>query len=180
MSTQIQEHGNVTLAEALDKLLETGAVVDGELVIRVADIDLVYAGLRLILTSVSKAEEMSGRSFSNPDRVASPEEIRQIQRLQAEIRRAEENIPRLIDAADPEQAEKGIARLVLTLVELIRKVMEKEAYRRVKKGSLSPAEVQKLGLSLKAVQRKIRELQAVFGLEDEDLNIDLGPLGKLM
>lgn len=180
MSTQIQEHENVTLVEALDTLLEKGAVVDGELLIRVADIDLVYVGLRLILTSVSKAEEMSGRSLRNSDREASPEEIRLIQQLQAQIRRAEENIPRLIDAADPKQTEQGIAKLVLTLVELIRKLMEKEAYRRVKKGSLSSPEVQKLGLSLKAVQRKIEELQGVFGLEDDDLNIDLGPLGSLM
>lgn len=180
MSTQVQEHKNVTLVEALDKVLETGAVVDGELVIRVADIDLVYAGLRLILTSVSKAEELSGRSFDNPDREASPEEIREIRQLEAEIRRAEQNIPRLIDAADPKQTEQGIAKLVLTLVELIRKLMEKEAYRRVKRGSLSPAQIQKLGLSLKAVKRKVQEMQTLFGLEDEDLNIDLGPLGNLM
>lgn len=180
MSTWLEEHENVTLVEALDKVLETGAVVDGELVIRVADIDLVYAGLKLILTSVSKAEEMSGRSFGLPDREATPKEIREIQQLQAEIRRAEENIPRLIDAADPKEAEQGIAKLVLTLVELIRKVTEKEAYRRVKAGRLSPAQTQKLGLSLKAIKRKVQEMQALFGFEDEDLNVDLGPLGRLL
>ena len=58
--------------------------------------------------------------------------------------------------------------------------MEKEAYRRVKKGTLSSIEIQKLGLSLKAVQKKIKEVQAIFGIDDEDLNIDLGPLGNLM
>ena len=180
MSTQYQQQENVSLAQALDTLIETGVVVDGEIMIRVADTDLVYACLRLILTSVSRAEEMFGRSLNNADREASPDELYQIQRLQAEIRRAEASIPRLIDAADPEQAEKGIARLVLTLVELIRKVMEKEAYRRIKRGSLPSVEAQKLGLSLKAVQRKIRELQAVFGIEDDDLNIDLGPLGSVL
>jgi hypothetical protein len=58
--------------------------------------------------------------------------------------------------------------------------MEKEAYRRVKKGSLSSTEIQKLGLSLKAVKQKVKEIQAIFGIEEEDLNLDLGPLGNLM
>jgi len=70
--------------------------------------------------------------------------------------------------------------LVLTLVELIRRLMEKEAFRRVKRGTLSPVEIQKLGLSLKAVKKKIQEVQTIFGIEDEDLDLDLGPLGNLM
>jgi hypothetical protein len=58
--------------------------------------------------------------------------------------------------------------------------MEKEAYRRVKRGSLSSTEIQKLGLSLKAVKKKIEEIQTIFGIADEELNLDLGPLGNLM
>jgi len=170
----------VTLVEALDKVLEKGAVINGDVVIRVADVDLVYLGLRLILTSVSKAEELSGKSFSNPDKELTPEDIKYIEKLKGEIRRAEENIPKLIDASDPKKAEQGLAKLVLTLVELIRKLMEKEAFRRLRRGTLSSAEIQKLGLSLKAVQKKIKEVQAIFGIEDEELNLDLGPLGNLM
>ena len=100
--------------------------------------------------------------------------------MQREIKRAEENIPKLIDLGSPKKTEQGLAKLVLTLVELIRRLMEKEAYRRVKRGSLSCGEIQKLGLSLKAVKKKIQEIQAVFGIEDEELNLDLGPLGNLM
>jgi len=170
----------VTLVEALDKVLEKGAVINGDVVIRVADVDLVYLGLRLILTSISKAEELSGKSFSNPDKELTPEDIKYIEKLRGEIRRAEENIPKLIDASDPKKAEQGLAKLVLALVELIRKLMEKEAFRRLRRGTLSPAEIQKLGLSLKAVQKKIKEVQAIFGIEDEELNLDLGPLGNLM
>jgi len=170
----------VTLVEALDKVLEKGAVINGEIAIRVADVDLVFLGLRLILTSISKAEELSGKSFSNPDKEFTPEDIDYIERLQREIRRAEENIPRLIDLGSPKKAEQGLAKLVLTLVELIRKLLEKEAFRRMKRGTLSPAEIQKLGLSLKAVKKKIKEIQAIFGIEDEELNLDLGPLGNLM
>ncbi|MDI6761748.1 MAG: gas vesicle protein GvpJ [Thermodesulfobacteriota bacterium] len=181
----------VTLVEALDKVLEKGAVINGDVVIRVADVDLVFLGLRLILTSISKAEELSGKNFSNPDKEFTPhqsklgagftpEDTAYIQKLQREIKRAEENIPKLIDASDPKKAEQGLAKLVLALVELIRKLMEKEAFRRLRRGTLSPAEIQKLGLSLKAVQKKIKEVQAIFGIEDEELNLDLGPIGNLM
>jgi len=171
---------NVTLVDALDKVLEKGAVINGEVVIRVADVDLVFLGLRLILTSISKAEELSGKSFSNPGRELTSEDIEYIERLQREIRKAEENIPKLIDLGNPKKTEQGIAKLILTLVELIRKLLEKEAFRRVKRGTLSPAEIQKLGLSLKAVKKKIEEVQAIFGIENEELNLDLGPLGNLM
>ena len=171
---------NVTLVDVLDKVLEKGAVINGELVIRVADVDLVFLGLRLILTSVSKAEELSGKSFSDPEKDFTPEDIEYIKKLQMEIKRAEENLPKLIDASSPKKTEQGLAKLVLTLVELIRRLMEKEAFRRVKKGTLSNAEVQKLGLSLKATKKKIKEIQAIFGIEDEELNLDLGPLGNLM
>jgi hypothetical protein len=174
------KNDNVTLVDALDKVLEKGAVVNGDLVIRIADVDLVFLGLRLILTSISKAEELSGRSFGDRDKEPTSEDLEYIERLQREIRKAEANIPELIDMGNPKETEQGLARLVLTLVELIRRLMEKEAYRRVKRGSLSPTEIQKLGLSLKAIQKKIKEVQAIFGIEDEELNLDLGPLGNLM
>ncbi len=176
----IKKTDNVTLVDALDKVLEKGAVITGDIVIRVADVDLVFLGLRLILTSISKAEELSGKSFSDPDKEFTPEDIEYIQKLQREIRRAEENIPKLIDLGNPKKTEQGLAKLILTLVELIRRLMEKEAYRRVKRGKLSNIEIQKLGLSLKAVQKKIKEVQTIFGIEDEELNLDLGPLGNLM
>jgi len=170
----------VTLVEALDKVLEMGAVICGDIVLRVADVDLAYLGLRLLLTSISKAEELSGESFSDQGKEFTAEDIEYIEKLQREIRRAEASIPKLIDLGSPKKTEQGLAKLILTLVELIRKLMEKEAFRRIKRGTLSPAEIQKLGLSLKAVKKKIQEIQAVFGIEDEELNLDLGPLGNLM
>jgi len=159
----VNKNDNVTLVDALDKVLEKGAIINGDIVIRVADVDLVFLGLRLIL-----------------DKELTPEDIEYIKRLQREIKKTEENIPKIINANSPRETEQGLAKLVLTLVELIRRLMEKEAFRRVKKGTLSTAEVQKLGLSLKAVKKKIEEIQAIFGIEDEELNLDLGPLGNLM
>ncbi len=180
LQTLAETSGKVTLVDALDKVIEKGAVINGDIVLQVADVDLVFLGLRLILTSVSKAEEVSGKCFSNPDRELTPEDTAYIQRLEREIRKAEENIPKLIDLGHPRKTEQGLAKLILTLVELVRKLMEKEAYRRLKSGTLSKGEIQKLGLSLKAVQKKIKEVQAVFGIKDDELGLDLGPIGDLM
>lgn len=171
---------NVTLVDALDKVIEKGAVVNGEIVISIANVDLVFVGLRLILTSISKAEELSGNSYSCSPEIPTPEELEYINKLQKEIRKSEKNISQILDPDNPKETEKGIAKLILTLVELIRRLMEKEAFRRVKKGRLSSVEIQKLGLSLKAIEKKIKEVQFIFGLEDEELNLDLGPLGNLM
>ncbi|MBU2635119.1 gas vesicle protein K [Patescibacteria group bacterium] len=176
----------VTLIDALDKVLEKGAVINGDIAIRVADVDLIYLGLRVLLCSISKAEEMSGknwRSFGtdyHPSREPTKEDLAYLAKLETEIRKAEANIPKLIDAGSPKKAEQGIAKLVLTLVELLRRLMEKEAVRRISRGSLSDIEIQKLGMTFKALEKKLEELKAVFGLQDEELNLDLGPLGNLM
>jgi hypothetical protein len=81
--------------------------------------------------------------------------------------------------ADPEKVEQGLARLVLTLIELLRRVLEHQAIRRMDGGSLSDDEVERLGLALMKLSERMDELKATFGLTDEDLNIDLGPLGRL-
>ncbi len=167
----------VTLIDALDKVLEKGAVLDGELVMRVADVDLIFIGLKLLITSVSKSEELrSGQKIE----AVSKEDREYLWALENEIKKAERNIPKIIDAADPKSAEKGIAQLVLTLVKLIKDLMFREAKRRIQKGNLSEVEIQKLGLTFKALDKKIDEIRAIFGLEDEELNLDLGPLGNLL
>jgi hypothetical protein len=82
--------------------------------------------------------------------------------------------------ADPQNVEKGLAKLVLTLIELIRQLLEKQAVRRMEAGSLSDDQIENLGVTLMKLQDKVKELQTVFGLQDEDLNINLGPLGDLL
>jgi hypothetical protein len=81
--------------------------------------------------------------------------------------------------ADPEKVEQGLARLVLTIIELLRRVLEHQAIRRMDGGSLSDDEIERLGLALLKLSERMDELKATFGLTDEDLNIDLGPLGRL-
>ncbi len=80
----------------------------------------------------------------------------------------------------PENADSGLAKLVLTLVELIRKLVEKQAMRRVDGGSLSEEEIERLGETLMKLEMKMEELKKHFNLTDRDLNINLGPLGDLM
>ena len=81
--------------------------------------------------------------------------------------------------ADPERVEQGLARLVLTVIELLREVLEHQAVRRMDGGTLTDDEIERLGLSLLKLNARMGELKAIFGLTDEDLNIDLGPLGRL-
>ena len=81
--------------------------------------------------------------------------------------------------ADPERVEQGLARLVLTVIELLREVLEHQAVRRMDGGTLTDAEIERLGLALLKLNTRMDELKRVFGLTDEDLNIDLGPLGRL-
>lgn len=79
-----------------------------------------------------------------------------------------------------DKVEQGLAKLVLTLIELIRRLMEKQALRRVEHGSLTSEQIEELGLTLMKLEEKMQELKLLFGLKDEDLNINLGPFGDLM
>lgn len=81
---------------------------------------------------------------------------------------------------DSNQVEKGLAKLVLTIIELLRQLMERQAMRRVESDSLTDEQIEELGLTLMRLEEKMEELKVVFGLEKEDLNIELGPLGKLL
>jgi Gas vesicle protein K len=81
---------------------------------------------------------------------------------------------------DPERVERGLATLVLTIVELLRQLMERQALRRVENGSLSDDQIERIGSTLMALEARMAELREHFGLEPEDLNLDLGPLGPLL
>ena len=95
------------------------------------------------------------------------------------IEKVENTVSSRINAT-PDNADHGLAQLVLTLIELIRKLVEKQAIRRVEGGSLSDDEIERLGETLMKLEMKMEELKGIFNLTDEDLNINLGPLGSLM
>ena len=82
-------------------------------------------------------------------------------------------------SADAEAVENGLAKLVLSIVELIRRLLERQALRRMDGGNLTEEEIERLGLALMKLEDKMEELKRVFGLEDEDLNLSLGPVRTL-
>lgn len=96
-----------------------------------------------------------------------------------ELERAQSALRRRVEA-DPERLEKGLAQLVLTLIELLRQLMERQALRRIEGGTLSEEEIERLGRTFMALSERMDELKETFGLEDDDLNLNLGPLGDLM
>ena len=97
----------------------------------------------------------------------------------AEIAELAGALPRRIDV-DPETVQQDLARLVLTLVELLRQVVEHQAVRRMEDPDLSEEQVERMGTALLLLEEKMQEIKGVFGLAGEDLNVDLGPLGKLL
>ena len=80
---------------------------------------------------------------------------------------------------DPDDVQRSVAQLVLTIVEFLRKLMERQAIRRMEQKTLNPHEIETVGLALMRLEETIREIGAKFGLAPEDLNLDLGPIGKL-
>jgi Gas vesicle protein K len=87
--------------------------------------------------------------------------------------------PRRVEA-DPEKVERGLAQLVLTLIELLRQLMERQALRRMEQGTLDDDEIERLGQTFMLLAERMEQLKSEFGLEDADLNLDLGPLGNLL
>ncbi len=83
-------------------------------------------------------------------------------------------------AINPDNVKNGLGKLVLTIVELLRQLLERQAIRRIDDGSLTDAEVERLGVTFMRLAEQMERLKEMFDLKDEDLNIDLGPLGKLL
>jgi hypothetical protein len=104
---------------------------------------------------------------------------RELDPFAGELPRLDNALSRRVNA-DPESVERGLAQLVLTIVELLRELMERQALRRIDGGGLSEDQIERLGRTFAALDERMEELKREFGLEDEDLNLDLGPLGRLL
>jgi hypothetical protein len=105
---------------------------------------------------------------------------RAVESLRADVKRraGRARVPRW--NADPDDVQRAVLRLVLSLVEFLRQLLERQAVRRMEAGTLTAAEIEAVGRALMELERTIRTLARRFGLSPEDLNLDLGPLGKLM
>jgi actin-like ATPase involved in cell morphogenesis len=96
-----------------------------------------------------------------------------------ELRHIADALPKRI-AIDSESVEQGLAKLVLTLIEFIRRLLEAQALRRMEGSDLTPQQVEDLGMALMKLEERMTALKTEFGLTDQDLNLDLGPLGRLI
>jgi Gas vesicle protein K/Gas vesicle protein len=226
----------VALVDVLDATLGTGVTVAGDVVLSVADVDLVVLRLGALLASVQTlygedyrgdrpsargnrpssrwdrlSEAASTPSTVEPARPAEPEPdpepppphrsaptpsrptkvLPDSTRIGPEPRAApveERSVgseiaePGRADRVnvDPQDVSRGLAQLILTVVELLRELMERQAIRRLEGGSLTDEQVEKVGLALKRLKEAVEKLKDELGLAEEDLNLDLGPLGRLL
>ena len=106
--------------------------------------------------------------------------VREIDSLREELERRAAGLTPARWNADPEEVQRSVARLVLTLVEFLRQLMERQAIRRMEAGSLTPEETEDVGRALMRLEETIRDIGKRFGLDPGDLNLDLGPLGRLL
>jgi hypothetical protein len=190
------------LSDLLSHVLDKGVVLKGEVMLAVADIDLVRLDLGLLLTAVETVLSRGG-GLAVPERagllgaagpphqrpVIAPSgsimESQVVQTLDAPkdaaitpLETVAESLPPRLNT-DPDKIENGLAKLVLTLIEVLRKVLEHQAVRRMEGGHLSDEEVERLGVALLRLNDRMQDMKGIFGLTDDDLQIDLGPLGRL-
>jgi hypothetical protein len=233
-AVEILDGGGSSLLEAVDSLLNRGVFVEGDLVLGLADVDLIYLRLTTLLAAADRilgpagppsvrqaaadlsppsvrqaaphppattgvgAELASARAEGAPWRPtpAPPEpggaqslsraDEARIEELRDQVERTLGPPPAPTDRpapprwnAAPEDVERSVARLVLALVEFLRKLMERQAIRRMEEGTLTEEQVERLGQALMRLEETVHEMARRFGLEPEDLNLDLGPLGHL-
>jgi hypothetical protein len=107
-------------------------------------------------------------------------EVAKLDDLRRELERASRSTSPLRWNADPDDVQRSVAQLVLTLVEFIRKLLERQAIRRMEAGTLTDQQTEEIGRALMKLEETVVEIAAKFGILPEDLNLDLGPVGKLM
>lgn len=202
--------GGFTILELLDRLLDKGVVVKGEIILSIAEIDLVYLNLGLLLSSVKTVEKARIRGGNGEATLISWQNTSQASKTPPMVARRvypvrnssdgggigkdsstiAKTLPSVIDHGmeqifkpkaniNPKNVEKGLAKLVLTVVDLLRKLMEKQAVRQMEAGLLTAWQTDRVGTTFLLLDERMEQLKKVFGLKDEDLNLDLGPLGEL-
>jgi hypothetical protein len=107
-------------------------------------------------------------------------EVAELDALRREIERTARTASPLRWNANPDEVRRSVAQLVLTLVEFIRNVLERQAIRRMEAGTLTDQQTEDVGVALMKLEEAVREIAAQFGIAPDELNLDVGPLGKLM
>ncbi|HEX2027689.1 MAG TPA: gas vesicle protein GvpJ [Nitriliruptorales bacterium] len=197
------QHEPPTVLGLLDGLIDQGVHVAGDLVIGLADIELIRVALRLLIASEDTAQRtgVPAGAVVAPSRnpaasntggqrrfehtaarpAPPPRDPRCAGRTPPRaLRRASHaGLSARVGAEEREQLVRGVSQLVLTVVELIRELVERQAIRRVEAGNLTPDQVERLGVALQALEERMEQIKEVFGFTDDDLDLDLGLLGRL-
>jgi hypothetical protein len=134
---------------------------------------------RSIRSAGSRARTMRSPRKKRLAAADGPLAIQEVESLRAELDRLAKSAPARWNA-DPDEVRKSVLKLVLTLVEFIRQILERQAIRRMEANTLSPQETESVGLALMKLEETIRDLAEQFDLRPEDLNLDLGAIGKLI
>lgn len=205
-----------SLVDVIDSLLNRGLMLDGDLVLGLAGVDLIYLRLSTLLATADRVlpharrpptdsterdrEPASSSVSATPAPSATPSvgapveppaervgprehvhavEPEELDAVSDELaRRPEQERPARFDP-DPDEVRRSVMKLVLTLVELIRDILERQALRRMESETLTDDEVENLGRALMQLEETVHELAARFDIDPDELNLDLGPLGKL-
>lgn len=207
--------GESSLVDLIDSLLNQGLMVDGDLVLGLAGVDLVYLRLSTLLAAADRVlpharrpstpgvgkRQASGSPSPEPSRssttlppplaseaartsAAPRDHVHDLEQEELEAvsedlaHRADTDRPGHFDP-DPEEVRRSVLKLVLTLVELIRDVLERQALRRMDAETLTEDEVERLGRALMELEETVHELAAQFDIDPDELQLDLGPLGTL-
>jgi hypothetical protein len=107
-------------------------------------------------------------------------EVAELEELRRELERTASGRSPLRWNADPDEVQRSVAQLVLTLVEFIRQLLERQAIRRMEGGTLTEQQIEDIGVALMKLEETVRDLAGKFGIAADDLNLDLGPIGKLL
>lgn len=201
-----QSHQSVSLCDALDRVLNTGVVALGEVVISVAEIDLLYVGLQLVVTSIEsgKAPGQLGEAWREPvprDRGGPAPLAERAGDSRPHPASAspflpvppapEENVaiarpvshglqPEAPQGSSRARDKNGLGRLVLTLIRVLHELLKRQSLRRMEAGSITLPEIERLGVTLQRQAQELERIAQDLGLELDDLNLDLGPLGRLL
>jgi hypothetical protein len=176
-----------SLLDVVDTLIDKGLALDAEVVLGLANIDLVYLRVGALLAAADRVfdTKSGGRRRAPAHR---PTEMHpsagypEAPDAAATSRRAvdqAESVPARMNAVASDDTSRSVIRLVLTLVEFVRQLLERQAVRRVREQTLTPEEIERLGTALMRLESTVHELAERHGLDPADLNLDLGPLGTL-
>jgi hypothetical protein len=178
-----------SLLDIVDSLIDKGVALDTEVVLGLADIDLVYLRAGLLIAAADRVfpkqpanrrRVREGRATRHPSSQTTPLAAPRAQASAALVTRLDaQGAAPVPTPIAPDDTSRSVIRLVLTLVEFVRQLLERQAVRRVRKRTLTPEEIERLGTALMRLESTVHELAERHGLDPADLNLDLGPLGTL-